>query len=231
MNLCWHARFCFVLWVTVVAALGPWTAAAHEGLHRAGLVVRHGDGRLTYVYVVYPEEEIAGIELLRRSGLDLVTVGFGGLGEAVCALEGEGCSAGECRKNLCQRNPDAPYWQPCYQTAPGEWRAWRLGASSATIRDGEMYGWSWGGCDAGLPAATVADVARLVGVADPPVADSGAAPPEPVARTLYAPGVEPDRERPGQGVLTYAAALGLLALLGAAAAYAGLRARRREPPG
>jgi hypothetical protein len=228
MNLRWHARFCLVLWMTVVAALSPWTVAGHEGLHRAGLVVRHGDGRLTYVYVTYPEEEISGIELLRRSRLDLVTVGFGGLGEAVCELEGEGCSTGECRKNLCQGSRDAPYWQPCYQEAPGEWRVWRLGASSARIHDGDIYGWSWGGCEAGPPPATITDVARLVGVADPPVAGSSGAALEPAARTLYPPGVEPVRERPGEGLLAYLAALGLLALVGAAGVYAAGRARRRR---
>ncbi len=220
------ARLWPLVWLALVAALNPLAVAGQDEPHRAGLVVRHGDGRLTYAYVAFREEEISGIELLRRSGLPLVTVGFGGLGEAVCALEGEGCSTGECRKNLCQGAPEEPFWQPCYQTTPGAWQVWRLGASSAKIRDGDVYGWSWGGCEAGLPATTIADVARLVAVPDPPVTGSDGTGPETAVRTMYPPGVGPERERPRQEVLTYAVAVGLLALIGATAGYAALRTRR-----
>ncbi len=220
------ARLWPLVWLALVEALDPLPAVGHEEPHRAGLVVRHGDGRLTYAYVTFREEEISGIELLRRSGLPLVTVGFGGLGEAVCALEGEGCSTGECRRNLCQGAPEEPFWQPCYQTTPGAWQVWRLGASSAKIRDGDVYGWSWGGCGAGLPVTTIADVARLVDVPDPPVAGSDGTGPGAAVRTVYPPGVEPERERPRQEVLTYAVAVGLLALIGATAGYAALRTRR-----
>ncbi len=220
------ARLWPLVWLALVAALNPLAVAGQDEPHRAGLVVRHGDGRLTYAYVAFPEEEISGIELLRRSGLPLVTVGFGGLGEAVCALEGEGCSAGECRRNLCQGAPEEPFWQPCYQTTPGTWQVWRLGASSAKIHDGDVYGWSWGGCEAGLPATTIADVARLVAAPDPPVTDLDGTVSEVAIRTVYPPGVEPEQEPPRQEVLTYVVAVGLLALIGAAAGYAALRARR-----
>ena len=36
-------------------------AAGQAGLNRAGLVVRHGDGRVTYAYVPFPEEEIKAV--------------------------------------------------------------------------------------------------------------------------------------------------------------------------
>src|SRR5215207_6023946 len=63
--------------------------AAAERPNGAGLVVRHGDGTLLYVYVQFEEETISGIELLYRSGLELTVAPFGGLGEAVCRLNGE----------------------------------------------------------------------------------------------------------------------------------------------
>ncbi len=222
----WAAGQVWLLVALVVAAvLTPAPADGHDGLHRAGLVVRHGDGRVTYAYVVFREEELRGIELLRRSGLPLVTVGFGGLGEAVCALEGEGCPTGECRKNLCQTSPDAPYWQPCAQAAPGEWRVWRLGASSARIRDGEVYGWAWGDCAQTLPAVSISDVARLVGTTDPPVASSTDEVPSATAKTIYPPGVEPEREPGRQGLGAYATAVAILALVAAAGLYAVRRTR------
>ena len=223
-------RSLWVAWVALVAAVGSGPAAAHEGPHRAGLVVRHGDGRLTYAYVVFPEEELRGIELLRRSGLPLVTVGFGGLGEAVCALEGEGCSVGECRKNLCQSAPDAPYWQPCSQAAPGEWRVWRLGASAAKIGDGEVYGWAWGSCEELLPVASIADIARLVGVPDPPAPGAADVAASSSVKTVHPAGVAPERGS-GQGTGTYVAAAAIIALIGAGALYSTRRGRGAESRG
>ena len=76
--------------------------AASEGLNVAGLVVDYGDGRVSYAWVPFPEDEISGLELLKRSGLEVVTVGFGGLGEGVCQIETTGCPVSECRARLCQ---------------------------------------------------------------------------------------------------------------------------------
>ncbi|MEA2511007.1 MAG: hypothetical protein QOJ59_494, partial [Thermomicrobiales bacterium] len=135
---------------------------AGEELHHAGLVVRHGDGRIVYAYVAFPEESISGVELLRRSGISLVTVGFGGLGEGVCTIDGEGCPAADCRKRVCQGSgDDAPFWHYIRQRSHGEWVLLSLGASATKVRDGDVDGWSWTGGDPGLPALTLADVAHL----------------------------------------------------------------------
>ena len=211
--------------VLAVGARGP--VAAQEspaGYHRAGVIVRHGDGRLTYALVPFAEEEISGIELLERSTIPLVTVGFGALGEGVCAIEGEGCPAAECRRRVCQGfGADAPYWRVFRQAAPGDWRGLGLGPSATRVRDGDVIGWSWTGRDAGLPAASIADVARLAGA--PEAATSGALPP-PAVRTIYPPGVEPETDSAGQGPLAYVAAAGLLALIAGAGFVATRRGRR-----
>jgi hypothetical protein len=126
--------------------------------------VRHGDGGITYALVAFPEVEISGMELLRRSGISLITVNFGGLGEAVCTLEGEGCGVGDCRKRVCQTgDPNSPFWQYFRQASPGEWVALPLGVSSSKVHDGDVDGWSWTPHDANLPAMTVDSVRDLIG--------------------------------------------------------------------
>jgi hypothetical protein len=128
-------------------------------------VVRHGDGGVTYALVAFPEDEISGMELLRRSGISLITVPFGGLGEAVCTLEGEGCGVGDCRKRLCQTgDPNSPFWQYFRQDSPGTWTVVPLGVSSTNVHDGDVDGWSWTPHDANLPALTIESVRDLIGV-------------------------------------------------------------------
>ena len=128
-------------------------------LHHAGLVVRDAEGRMTYAWVPFAEEEIDGIALLRRSGIPVVTVGFGALGEGVCSIAGQGCGVAECRRNVCQGSAaDAPYWQYFQQDRddPAVWTWQPLGASSSTVEDGDVFGWSWTADDPALPALAAA---------------------------------------------------------------------------
>ena len=60
--------------------LNPAPAQAEDSWNHAGLIVRDGDGRITYAWVPFREDEIDGITLLQRSGIPVVTVGFGALG-------------------------------------------------------------------------------------------------------------------------------------------------------
>ena len=214
--------------VLLLLASFPHAASASGALNHAGLVIRHGDGRLIYAYIAFPEESITGVELLRRSGISLVTIGFGGLGEGVCTIDDEGCPASDCRKKVCQGNgPDAPFWQYFRQTAPGDWRSLSLGASSTKVHDGDIDGWSWTGHDAGIPAVSMADVLHLTGVAASPEMDSGSVP-TPVVHIVLPPGyVQPDDDDDQQPVVVYL--LGAVALLaiGGAAAFA-LRRRPQQ---
>ena len=211
--------------LALVAVLtGAVTVAAQDDLNHAGLVVRDGEGRLTYAYVAFAEETIDGVELLRRSTIPVVTVPFGGLGEGVCSLAGEGCPAGECRRRVCQGPaPDDPYWRYFRQETPGAWGPLPLGGSATRVRDGDIDGWSWTGGDADLPAVTLADVAGVVG-ADPDA-------PGATARTVLPDGVG-SASQPGatQDWPVYAAAAGIVAAIGAGAAY-GVHRRRGHRAG
>lgn len=218
----------FVVLALLWALLGAPAAAgqaADGGLHHAGLVVRHADGRTTYAYVPFAEEEISGLDLLARSGIPRVTVPFGGLGEGVCSLAGEGCGVVECRRRVCQGSRlDDPYWRYFRQEAPGRWRPLALGASATRVRDGDVDGWSWTGGEAGLPALTLAAVAAAAGVAEK------AAPTEPMVRTLLPPGRAAPDQSAAQGWPTYAGAAGMLVAIGGGAIY-GLRRRHHHHPG
>lgn len=199
------------------------TPVSPDALHHAGLVVRHGDGQLTYAYVAFPEDEISGLELLERTGIEQVTLPFGGLGAAVCSLEGEGCPTGECRRNVCQRGRDAPYWRYFRQTESGMWQPAPLGASSARVTDGTIDAWVWTPADAGLPAITMDDIRRFVGVAGYGAAASGEIPTAAV-RSAYPSA--PGDGAGGGSTTTLLAAAGLIVLVALGGIFAVRRSRQ-----
>jgi hypothetical protein len=191
-------------------------------LSYAGVVVRQDDGRMSYAYVGFTESEINGIELLRRTGLDVVTVNFGGLGEGVCSIDATGCPSSECRQRVCQGPTDAdPYWQYFRQASPGEWQPLALGASSTKVRSGDVDGWSWTPRDAGLPALALDDVARLAGYDGSsfegiPAGEPGVA--------LHREGGAPEDE--AQSRVIYVAGVGLLLVALLVVSYLAMRRRR-----
>ncbi|HET7092374.1 MAG TPA: hypothetical protein VFI22_02825 [Thermomicrobiales bacterium] len=191
---------------------GPATAA----INHAGVVVREGDGSLFYAYVAFAEPAIDGIALLQRTGLPVVTVGFGGLGAGVCRIGPDGCPVPECRRNLCQSGrADAPFWQYFRQQTAGDWRALTLGASATRVRDGDIDGWSWTAGAAMLPALTLDALRRLAGVDEAAAAPAGDAIPTAAVREVPAGEDRPAAPTPGWPVYAGAGAI-LLAIGGAA---------------
>ncbi len=169
----WHIIRLWLLLSLAALLLGlllaPRTVLADDHLNHAGLVVRDAEGRVTYAWVPFAEEEIDGIALLKRSGIPVVTVGFGALGEGVCAIGGQGCGVSQCRRTVCQASAaDAPYWQYFQQDAanPAIWTWQPLGASTTDVQDGDVFGWSWTADEPELPALPVAEIASLAGASD-----------------------------------------------------------------
>lgn len=146
----------------ILAVLSSLSAFAQEP-NVAGLVVDYGDGRVSYAVVPFNEEEINGLDLLNRSGLDIVTVGFGGLGDAVCQVGDTGCSVDDCRTRMCQTSdPESPFWQ--FSKLQGdEWQFVATGASGAKVRDGDIYAWSWTGTPPELPVLAMAELTDRAG--------------------------------------------------------------------
>ncbi|MDI6857789.1 MAG: hypothetical protein QME71_05690 [Dehalococcoidia bacterium] len=127
--------------LAVALAALPGGDAAGEAPKRAGIVVSFGGGRTTTVCVEFAEAEITGAELLRRSGLSLVTTGGAG-GAAVCKIEDVGCdNPNDC---FCHcRGADCRYWA-YYTLDAGAWKYSNVGASLRKVRDGDVDGWAWG---------------------------------------------------------------------------------------
>lgn len=167
--------------LVVLALLLPGLGRAQDSQpNHAALVVRHGDGRVLTACVAFAEASISGIELLRRSGLDLVTQGGGG-GAAVCKLDGEGCDypTEDC---FCRRDgPLTVYWA-YHRLRDGRWSFSPLGASNTRVQPGDVEGWAWGtgsvNSGAQPPLLTFEQVCQAAAPPEPTVAPP-TAPPEP----------------------------------------------------
>jgi hypothetical protein len=130
----------------------------------AGLIVDYGDGRVSYALVPFEEDTINGLDLLDRSGLDVVSVGFGGLGDAVCQIDDTGCSVDDCRTRMCQTSDrESPFWQFSKLSDDGEWQMVATGASGAQIQDGDIYAWTWTGLAPQLPVLSMDELAERAG--------------------------------------------------------------------
>ena len=79
-----------------------------QGEHQAGIVIRFDDSTFAYVLVPFSEDEISGIDLLSRSPVPLVTVEFGGLGQAVCTLDGQGAEFRTVAKTSARIQAEIP---------------------------------------------------------------------------------------------------------------------------
>jgi hypothetical protein len=224
MILPWHI---IRLWVLISLAallagvlLGPAPTLADE-LHHAGVVVRDAEGRMTYAWVPFAEEEIDGIELLHRSGIPVVTVGFGALGDGVCSIDGQGCGVAECRRTVCQGSAaDAPYWQ-YFRQDPSDSAVWTwqpLGASSSAVEDGDVFGWSWTAGDPALPALPPAQISSLAGAVDPATS-------EPVFHTVLPDGVAVVVNAAPPDASTTAAAAAIVTVIAGSAIALAVRRR------
>jgi hypothetical protein len=133
--------------LSLLAALGIAQHQAHAGgLHHAALVIEHGSGRLITRCVSFLEDQITGLQLIQRAGVEYQTQQFGGLGSAVCQLDGEPQPVpANCLGT-------GAYWQYFHRTAAG-WVPSGGGASSATLRDGDADGWHYATGAGQLPAA------------------------------------------------------------------------------
>jgi hypothetical protein len=205
-----------------------WTQAGSTGtVNVAGLVVDYGDGRISYVVVPFEEDSISGMDLLERSGLDLLTIEIGGMGAAICEIEDVGCDVNACRTRMCQTgDPASPFWRHMIGTDGDDWRFSSRGAGSSVVEDGDVYAWFWSGDDPTGPSLSVDDLAQQV---DLDLDTYRQSPPEDLNSTLVTLGGEPveSDETSRWQVVSGAAALLAVAALGGFALY---RSRPRGAP-
>ena len=126
----------------VLLVLLPARALAQGAPHRAGLIVRFGDGNVITRCVTFNEPNITGLELLQRAGLSIRVDTNSSIGAGVCKINSQGCDAG--RSCFCQcEGSTCAYWQYFYLQG-GAWKYSNLGASVRQVSDGAVEGWSWG---------------------------------------------------------------------------------------
>lgn len=214
-----------VVCLLLAVALRPVMAAP---VNAAGVVIDYGDGRVTYAYVPFAEEKISAIDLLKRSGVSLLTVSFGGLGDAVCTIDDTGCGMSDCRKRLCQTgDPNSPFWHYLKQAKPGTWTFVATGPSAPVVENGDIIGWAWAGKTPALPSITMEQLIAETGAQPAVQAEGGKVPPAAVLTTGQRP------KRDGQPVGKYLAgggALLLVAGLGGVAVWRSRRTRRESSP-
>jgi hypothetical protein len=132
-----HLYLVLALPAVLVIARAFLSGTHAQGIHRAGLVVRMGDGSVISRCVAFSEAEISGCELLMQSGLEVTAARC-----AVCDIEGQsGCPVEDC---FCQcRGTPCLYWSYWHLRAGG-WHYAAAGASASLVHSGDVQGWSWG---------------------------------------------------------------------------------------
>jgi hypothetical protein len=122
--------------------VGPFAAGCAQAasVHHAALVVEHGDGAVLTFCVPFTVDSITGEQLLADSHVQFATAGYGGIGKAVCQVDGEpaqyppGCWTAS-----------SPYWAMFVSRGGGSWTISSLGISSQTFRDGDAEGFRYEG--------------------------------------------------------------------------------------
>lgn len=134
---------------------------SQQGQNQAGLLVLHGDGSVQSRCVSFSESQISGEELLRRSGLAMVTETTS-MGATICSLDGEGCAyPSQSCFCQCQGSP-CIYWSYWLRQDANAWEYSNMGATGSVILPGMVAGWRWGEADpaasSSMPGLTVADI-------------------------------------------------------------------------
>ena len=130
-----------ILFLALLLAL-PAVVNAQSATHRAGLVVRFGDGSVMTRCVSFNEPSLTGVELLARAGFAIRVDTNSSIGAGVCKINSQGCDAGKSCFCQCEGSTCA-YWQ-YFHLQNGAWKYSNLGAGVYQLIDGAVEGWAWG---------------------------------------------------------------------------------------
>jgi len=133
--------FLFLVLAILVNGM-PASVRAQAVTHRAGLVVRLGDGSVVTRCVSFSEPSLTGAELLVRAGLSVVFDLKSSIGAGVCKIGNQGCDQGKSCFCQCEGSTCA-YWQ-YFHLQSGAWKYSNLGAGVYQVSDGAVEGWAWG---------------------------------------------------------------------------------------
>ena len=173
---------CALLLVVLAGPAASRAATPATHLNGAGLVIKHGDGRVLYFYIQFSEPQITGEQLLERSGVQLDETPYSSLGVGICRIDGEGCPSTDC---FCKSYAvPSVYWRYYSLNSVGSWVYRVTGPAGRVVHDGDVDGWSWSGADNDLPATSIDAIAQLNGVTRTPDAPQ----PTPTSAPAVTPG-------------------------------------------
>jgi hypothetical protein len=113
---------------------------AQEG-NRVALVIRTNDQEVRTACVAFSEPEISGLDALQRSGIDF-EIDVQSMGAKICSIEQTGCPVDDCWCQ-CIGVGDCVYWS-YWHRLDKQWHYSQGGASTYSLGDGDVEGWSWG---------------------------------------------------------------------------------------
>mgnify|MGYP000073560829 CR=1 FL=1 len=123
-------------------SVGVQPRAGAQAQNRAGLVVQFAGGQTRSYCLAFTGESISGLDLLRKSGLPVITEQYGSMGGMVCKIGGEGCNypgeACACKSY----GPGGIYWN-YHHLREGVWKTSSVGAAAYRVKPGEVDGWAW----------------------------------------------------------------------------------------
>jgi len=182
------------LWLATPGSAGRPTCAYASGAHHVAVVVEHGSGAVLTACVAFDELQLTGDQVMMRSGIQYATTSFGGLGKAVCQIDGEPASF----PPSCWTST-SPYWAMFVSHAGGSWSKSSSGISAACqpstvecsleFHDGDALGWHYvpqvGG--GGGPPPSPAGVCSNAGPTPTPAVPAVTTQPAPAISTTPAP--------------------------------------------
>ncbi|MGA3183020.1 MAG: hypothetical protein ABSE52_00265 [Candidatus Dormibacteria bacterium] len=118
--------------VRVLPATSLCSAATYP--HQVALVVELGDGESVGRCVGFNASSISGDEVLRASGLEYATQGYGSLGQAVCQVDEEPAAYSTCLPS------SGSYWALFTARGGGAWQPADVGISSVELASGDAEG-------------------------------------------------------------------------------------------
>ncbi|MFN2205656.1 MAG: hypothetical protein ACK2UT_07050 [Candidatus Promineifilaceae bacterium] len=118
----------------------PEGTEAQDG-NRAALVIRMNDQDVQTACVEFSEPQISGFDLLQQSGIEFA-VDIQSMGAKICSIEQTGCPADDCWCQ-CKGGGDCIYWSYWHRLNE-QWHYSQGGASTYSLGDGDVEGWSWG---------------------------------------------------------------------------------------
>lgn len=213
----WNRTLCLLLLCASPIALAAQSVT--ETPHRAGILVRQGDGSIHTACVTFSEPAISGLALLERSGFDVKVAASGG-NAAVCSIQGEGCAFPQqdcfCQ---CKGAGACRYWAYWHLLDNG-WQYASTGAPGYEVPPGGVDGWTWGPGNAGAAAKPPATSFAQICPAAPATSIAVTSTSRPAAGAASRPASTPGRSATAGIVF----AVSVLLLLGGL----GLARRRRR---